>query len=101
MMTDDHEEKRITPFVLRGAIVRLGNGYMATGVMGGVQFRANRKPTAVEALRDIFMQLTQGVNMEAEMALDLGASGEDYDALGKQMKAALEAGDVPPDLEPF
>lgn len=71
-------------------LVRVGSGYIGTGELGGVVFRGNARPDAGSAARDLLMQLTQGVNADAGLALDLAASGETADGLDKRMRRALK-----------
>lgn len=76
-------------FQINVMLLRVGSSYIGTGELGGIVFRGNAKGSASAAARDLIMQLTQGNNQDAGMALDLAAAGETADTLDAQMRAAL------------
>lgn len=78
---------RVTRFSLNVKVLKLGGGYVAVCDLAGVQFRGNRKDTPFAAARDVFLQLTQEQNLDANLALDLASSGEDYSSIAEAQAA--------------
>lgn len=76
---------RVAEFTVEIRIAKLGGGFIGVGNIGNVQFRGNRKTTAYDAAIDIFMQLSQQVNADAMLAVDIAATG-DGEALADLMK---------------
>lgn len=84
-----NREPRVTNFTMKVSVLRLGEGFLATAMMAGVQFRGNRYPTRVEAARDLFAQLSAFNNLQANLALDLAASGDDYSTISDELPKEL------------
>ena len=76
-------------FTIRVVIVRLGSGYVGTGLVGGITFRGNVHPTRERAAQDLMMQLTQGNNLDAKLGLDLAASGATAESVDALVRSAI------------
>lgn len=80
------DDPRSVPFSMNGIIVRVGGGYVANAILGGIEFNGNPKSSRGGALADLFLQLTNGGNPQAAMAAELAASGETVGDLRDQMR---------------
>lgn len=76
-------------FTLPVVILRVGNRYVGTSQLAGQVFRGNPAADQLEAARSLLMQLVQGNNADATMALDLAVAGESIESLGTAAMAAL------------
>lgn len=74
-------DPRVIEFAIKVRVCRLGTGYVALAMIAGREFRGNRYGTRFEAAKDLFLQLSQNQNMDANLALDIASSGEDPSAL--------------------
>lgn len=63
--------------------VKVGDGYLAYAVIGGVRVSGGRRNSAYEATTSLFAVLagTSGDNSAAALAIELGLAGVDIDSL--------------------
>lgn len=82
-------DPRVVRVALNMHVLKIGSGYIATGSMAGMEFRGTRQETRTSAVHALFYQFTNG-NSDAELALDLAVSGEDYGVIERDISAAKD-----------